>query len=78
MTVPSLTNEVRDASRKGMERIGKGLLAIAAAAGLAGCVSVAAPDRPIEINLNITIRQEVVVRLQRDAQELIQNNPGVF
>ena len=51
---------------------------LAAAAGLAGCVNVAAPERPIEINLNITIRQEVVVRLQRDAQELIQNNPGVF
>jgi hypothetical protein len=54
------------------------LLVIAAAAGLTGCVSVAAPERPIEINLNITIRQEVVVRLQQDAQQLIQNNPGVF
>ena len=73
-----LTNEVRDASRKGMGKIGKLLLALAAAAGSSGCVSVAAPERPIEINLNITIRQEVVVRLQRDAQELIQNNPGVF
>ncbi|HYN46696.1 MAG TPA: YnbE family lipoprotein [Allosphingosinicella sp.] len=61
-----------------MERITATLLAAALAAGLSGCVSVAAPERPIEINLNITIRQEVVVRLQRDAQELIQNNPGVF
>jgi YnbE-like lipoprotein len=78
MILPDLTNEVRDASRKGMERIGAALLACATAAGLAGCVNVAAPERPIEINLNITIRQEVVVRLQRDAQELIQNNPGVF
>ncbi len=78
MTLPDLTNEVRDASRKGMERIGAFLLAAAAVAGSAGCVNVAAPERPIEINLNITIRQEVVVRLQRDAQELIQNNPGVF
>ena len=78
MILPILTNSVRGASRKGMERIGKGLLAFAVAAGCSGCVSVAAPERPIEINLNITIRQEVVVRLQRDAQELIQNNPGVF
>ncbi|TMJ19639.1 MAG: YnbE family lipoprotein [Alphaproteobacteria bacterium] len=61
-----------------MKRIGGGLSVIAAAAGLGGCVNVSAPERPIEINLNITIRQEVVVRLQRDAQELIQNNPGVF
>ncbi len=78
MTLTDLTNEVRSASRKGMEKIGPALLAAVAAAGLSGCVNVAAPERPIEINLNITIRQEVVVRLQRDAQELIQNNPGVF
>ena len=78
MILPDLTNQVRDASRKGMKRIGNALLAAAIAAGASGCVNVAAPERPIEINLNITIRQEVVVRLQRDAQELIQNNPGVF
>ena len=78
MMLSSLTNAVRGASRKGMERIGKTLLNLSATAGLAGCVNVAAPERPIEINLNITIRQEVVVRLQQDAQQLIQNNPGVF
>lgn len=47
-------------------------------ASLAGCVSVAAPDKPIEINLNINIRQEVLVRLERDVQDLIAKNPGVF
>jgi len=78
MIQPNLTNPARGASRTDMERIGKTLLALSATAGLAGCVSVAAPERPIEINLNITIRQEVVVRLQQDAQQLIQNNPGVF
>jgi hypothetical protein len=78
MTLPSLTNPVRGASRKTMERIATTLLVLSATAGLAGCVNVAAPERPIEINLNITIRQEVVVRLQQDAQQLIQNNPGVF
>ncbi|MGZ8998037.1 MAG: YnbE family lipoprotein [Allosphingosinicella sp.] len=60
-----------------MARISTAAL-IAAFGSLAGCVQVAAPDRPIEINLNINIRQEVVVRLQQDARELIQNNPGVF
>ena len=43
-----------------------------------GCVQVSAPDKPIEINLNINIRQEVVVRLQQDVKDLIQENPGVF
>jgi len=44
----------------------------------AGCVQVSAPDKPIEINLNINIRQEVVVRLQQDVRDLIESNPGVF
>jgi len=78
MMLLNLTNPVRGASRTNMEKIAKSLLALTAAAGIAGCVNVAAPERPIEINLNITIRQEVVVRLQQDAQQLIQNNPGVF
>ena len=45
---------------------------------LAACVNVAAPDKPIEINLNINIRQEVLVKLERDVQDLIEKNPGVF
>jgi hypothetical protein len=49
-------------------------------AGLAlpGCIQVKAPDKPIEINLNVKVQQEVVVRLQRDAKDLIQNNPELF
>lgn len=48
-------------------------------AGLAGgCIQVRAPDKPIEINLNVKIQQEVVVRLQQDAKDLIQNNPELF
>jgi hypothetical protein len=45
---------------------------------LGGCVQVSAPDKPIEINLNVNIRQEVVLSLREDARELIQANPGVF
>ncbi len=45
---------------------------------LSGCIQVRAPDKPIEINLNVKVQQEVVVRLQRDAQDLIQNNPELF
>ena len=45
---------------------------------LASCISVSPPDKPIEINLNVTIRQEVLVRLQRDVEQLIQQNPQAF
>jgi hypothetical protein len=39
---------------------------------------VSAPDKPIEINLNVRIEQEVLVRLQRDVDELIRQNPDAF
>jgi len=54
------------------------LCCAALAIPLASCITVKAPEKPIEINLNINIRQEVVVRLQQDVRELIQKNPGVF
>ena len=43
-----------------------------------GCISVKAPDKPIEINLNVKIRQEVLVSLQRDVEQLINQNPQAF
>jgi hypothetical protein len=54
------------------------LAAALAGLSLGGCIQVRAPDKPIEINLNVKVQQEVVVRLQRDAQDLIQNNPELF
>ena len=53
-------------------------LAVAAALPLASCVTVKPPDKPIEINLNVAIRQEVLVRLQQDVQQMIQKNPQAF
>ena len=44
----------------------------------ASCVSVRPPDKPIEINLNVKIEQEVLVRLQRDVDQLIRSNPDTF
>lgn len=46
--------------------------------GLGGCVKLQAPDKPIEINLNVNVRQEVVIRLEQDVKDLIQKNPGIF
>jgi hypothetical protein len=54
------------------------IAAAAVAVPLASCVTVNAPDKPIEINLNVDIRQEVLVRLQQDVQQLIRENPEAF
>lgn len=47
---------------------------------LAACatVKVQAPDKPIEINLNVKIDQEVRVKLDKEVQDLIAKNPDVF
>ena len=45
---------------------------------LGACVTVKAPDKPIEINLNISVKQEVVVSLKKDAEDFITNNPELF
>ena len=45
---------------------------------LSGCITVKPPDKPIEINLNVDIRQEVVVRMQREVEQLIKQNPQAF
>jgi len=50
----------------------------AACAGLAGCVTLQAPDKPIEINLNINIKQEVVYRLDGEAKNLIKQEADIF
>jgi len=77
MKRPMLTLLRGDATQGAMRRV-KLLLAAPVVLSSAGCVQVAAPEKPIEINLNINIRQEVVVRLQQDVRDLIKENPGVF
>jgi hypothetical protein len=54
------------------------IIAAALALPLSSCVTVKAPDKPIEINLNVDIKQEVLVRLQQDVQRMIEQNPQAF
>jgi hypothetical protein len=55
--------------------------AIFSLALLMGCtptVQVQAPDKPIEINLNVNIEQHIKVEIQKDVQQAIAKNPDVF
>ena len=58
--------------------MGKLIIGIAATMPLAGCITVRPPDKPIEVNLNVDIKQEVLVRLQQDVQQMIEKNPKAF
>lgn len=58
-----------------------GLVGAIAATTLAACtptVKVEAPDKPIVINLNVKIEQEVRVKVDRDVDTLLQDNPNLF
>ena len=56
----------------------KSKLAIMLAVVLSSCVNVAAPDKPIVINLNIKIEQEVLVKTADAVEEAIDENAGIF
>jgi hypothetical protein len=43
-----------------------------------GCVQVTAPDKPIVINLNIAIRQEILYKLDAASKKVINDNPEIF
>jgi hypothetical protein len=53
-------------------------LAVFLAAALGGCVTVEAPDKPIVIELNVNIRQEVIYRLAADAKNTVEENEDIF
>ncbi|PWC50331.1 YnbE family lipoprotein [Azospirillum sp. TSA6c] len=54
------------------------LLISASVAACAPTVKIEAPDKPIEINLNVRIEQEVRVKLERDVDDAIRNDPALF
>ena len=41
-------------------------------------VKVAPPDKPIEINLNVKIEQEVRIKVERDLESAFATNPALF
>ncbi|MBT4740805.1 MAG: YnbE family lipoprotein [Rhodospirillaceae bacterium] len=49
--------------------------------GITACsptVKVQAPDKPIVINLNIKIEQEVRIKVEKGVEDLLSDNPDIF
>ena len=53
-------------------------LALAAASACQPTVKLESPDKPIEINLNVRVEQEIRVRIDRDLDREISDNPALF
>lgn len=48
---------------------------------LMGCspsVRLEAPDKPIEITMNVKIEHEIRLKVEKDVDELISSNKGLF
>jgi hypothetical protein len=90
MTEHELTSGIPAATSVAMTGKGSGMVGglrlagwltvmlVMGAGALGGCISVNAPDKPIVIELNINIKQEVIYRLAGDAAGTIQDNPEIF
>ncbi len=72
-----LTNRITRANRCNMGKRLSVLLPVTLLA-TSGCVQVAAPDKPIVINLNIAIRQEILYKLDAASKKVIDENPEIF
>lgn len=58
------------------------LLSLAAMTLLAGACSptvrLEAPEKPIEINMTLNIKHEILVKVERDVQQLFESDKGLF
>jgi hypothetical protein len=81
MNALKLTNgacAAHKAPMSGTRRACVGMMAMLGCGLAGGCISVTAPDKPIVIELNINIKQEVVYRLAAGAQNAIEENKDIF
>jgi len=76
---PGMTAEgLREGPSGRCARRASAMMMLGAAVLAGGCVQVSAPDKPIVIELNINIKQEVIYRLAEDASNTIESNPDIF
>ena len=48
------------------------------AAGCTPTVKLQAPDKPIEINLNVKIDHEIRIKVDKDLEKAIESNSDIF
>lgn len=54
------------------------LLTLAVLAACTPRVEVTAPDKPIEINMNINIQHHIKVEIERDLEKAFDKNSDIF
>lgn len=77
-TTPPMRKVRQIRQKSGWRAVRAAMVLVAGSLAMSGCISVNAPDKPIVIELNINIKQEVIYRLAKDAGAAIDTNPGIF
>lgn len=81
MIAANLTDPARPEHKARMwsrRKGGAGAMLVLGSALVGGCITVNAPEKPIVIELNVNIRQEVIYRLAEDAGNTIEDNADIF
>lgn len=73
-----MSSTKQGAGRHGRRAVGATAVLLAGAMTVSGCIQVQTPDKPIVIELNINIKQEVIYRLAEDAGNTIEQNADIF
>jgi uncharacterized protein YcfL len=61
-----------------MKKLNILLLAVFALAACTPTVQLQAPDKPIEINMNVNIEHHVKVEIEKDVKQAIAKNKDIF
>ena len=61
-----------------MKNIALSFCTVVLVGGCTPTIKVQAPDKPIEINLNVNIEHHVKVEIDRDVEQAISNNQDIF
>lgn len=61
-----------------MNKILMAFLTLALVGACTPTVKLEAPDKPIEINMNVNIEHHVKVEIDRDVKTAIKNNKDIF
>jgi hypothetical protein len=79
MIIP-LRNLGQKGRRQGVvaRRCGIVAMVVAGSMMVGGCITLNAPDKPIVIELNIKIEQDVVYKLAPDVQQTVDKNKDIF
>lgn len=77
-SLPMQEFEQQGQGRSGWRAVRAATMLAAGSLAVGGCISVNAPDKPIVIELNINIKQEVIYRLATDVKNNIEANPEIF